>query len=305
MTGALVRTRPSSPQNPPQPLSRPFVHLEGGDGSILPSVEGPEESYIPPRARRNPFDRDAELREINGVRQEAAIAREPAYIDLTNSSSLTPKRRRVEDVGPAPLSANRLVRRESPARTVEHQYVSYPPERGAHPSARIIEHGEPYYSPTLQAAPPVREHGYATRQPFYDSPDPARPVAPIYEAAPTRLEVSERIPLQIQYRSQNHGAVTRNDVDFTRPAEDLRYQPLAQADRVYEPVIESREYDSRTVREHFVPVREQYVQPATEEVRVRYIYADGTEARKPIRSVGQQPMYDYHHRPAPSQPYAL
>ena len=304
MTGALVKTRPSSPQEITQPQARYHANPEGGDGSVLPSVEGLDGSYIPPRARRNPFERAANLRETNRAQYEGGNLRDAAYVDLTHSSSQTPKRRRLEAVAP---TEQQMIRRQSPERPVEHRHLSEPQQRGVYPEPLILEHGEPRYSPQLQPVTSVRDHGYDTRQVFHSARDPSRPGAPVYEPVPLTHPVLERAPLQSlqpPYRSQNSDAVTRNDIEVTRPVGDLRYAPFQHGDRVYEPVGESRAYDNKFEKgERLVPVREQYMQPSREEARVRYIYADGTDVRQPLQPLPLQHVEEYERSTAPTRSF--
>ena len=304
MTGALVRTRPSSPLDMIQPQPRRHGNLENGEGLILPSVEGPDGSYLPPRTRPNPFGREEELRETNTSRYVGSDQKDAAYFDLTQSSSQTPKRRRLEDDAP---SSYRSARRESPARPAEHQHLVQPQQQGFQPGGRMLDHGEPGYSPRLQPTTVIREHGFATHQAPYDAREPLRPVAPVYDPLPAAHDFSEGAALQRlqpHYRSQNYGAVMRNDVEIARPAGDLRYLSSIQAGRTYEPTMDTRTYDGRIDRENYVPVHEQYVPPLRQENHVRYVYADGTEARQPLQPLPQQLVQEYDRPPAQMRSYA-
>ncbi|KAJ9602067.1 hypothetical protein H2200_013427 [Cladophialophora chaetospira] len=296
MSGALVRTRASSPVA--QPDLRYQGNFDGGDGTILPSVEGPDGSYLPPRTRRNPFEREANPRETNLARQDGRNHTDPTYIDLTNSSSQTPKRRRLEEVA-APLPGPYVSRRESPGRPVERQYLPQPQARPGPPEFRVLDYGEQRYSPRLQQASALREYP-VDRQPHYDAREAPPTVTRVYEPLPVSQEVLESG--RVRYRAQNHGAVRQNDVDASHVLPP-KYEPLPPASRSYEPMFESRVYDDRIDREHLVPVREQYVQSAMPEARVRYLYADGTDAREPLQPLPSQRVIEYDRSGAQLRSY--
>lgn len=300
MTGALVRARPASPQESAQPAPRYQGNPEPSDGIVLPSVEGSDGSYLPPRTRRNPFDRQAESREANIVRQERT-SRDVAYIDLTSSSSQTPKRRRLEEVPPP---SGRLAGEGSPGRPVERYYLPQH-QRTTHVEPRRIEHGELHYSPQhhQSQAISVRDDPYAARQPVYETREASRPVTRVYEPMPYNRELQAATVAQSHHRPQNYSAVTRNHMETTLPAGNINTQPPLYAGRVFEPVVESHKYDSRVDREHFRPVRE-HVQPRVQETRVRYVYEDGTEVREPLQSLPPQRVLEYERSGAPVRAYA-
>ncbi|KIW67842.1 hypothetical protein, variant 2 [Phialophora macrospora] len=298
MSGALVRARPSSPPVNPQPQARYPANREGGDGLILPSVEEPEGSYAQSRPRRNPFDREGEPRDTNTMRQEVQQLRDGTLIDLNNSSSQTPKRRRLEDI--APSSGDRMVRRESPGRQVESQYLPQRLARTAQPESRIVDYGEPRYDSHLQASSSVREHTYAGRQLSYNVREPPRTYTRVYEPLPETQEALD--PARAQYRPQDYGVV-RHEVESIRPVGHPRYGHSTHVGPSYEPIMESRKYDGRMTTEHVMPAREQYIHPSMQETRVRYIYADGTEAREPLQAVAQQREHEYERPNAPVRSY--
>lgn len=294
MTGALVRTRPTSP------ISRPERRYQGdfdsGEDTILPSIEGPDGSYLPPRTRRNPFGREEELRETNLARPNTRYNGDATFIDLTNSSSQTPKRRRVEEFAP-PMLGPRIIRAESPSGIVERQYLPQQQIRPSQPEFRVVEHGEHRYSPGLHQASAIRGNGYADRLPLYDPREALPAVTRVYEPLPAPQQVLEAG--RSEYRAQNFGAVRQNGIDSARVLRESRYEPLPPAGRNYEPIVEPRAYDSRVDREQLVPLRESHVQPTMQEARVRYIYTDGTEAREPLQSLPSQRVPE-HDRSGPS-----
>ena len=299
MSGALVRTRPSSPQDFAQRRPRYHENFDGEDGTILPSVEGPDGSYIPPRPRQNPFDRQPEPRETNIGRQEGNNPRDAGFVDLTNSQ--TPKRRRLEGVAPQP--EQRLYRQPSPARAMEYQYTAQTQPRDTRSDLRRAEYGEPRPSPQLHHAGHVREDAFVHRQPFHDARDALRPVARVYETVPGPHQLRETATMQPRYRAENYAAVSRNDVQPILPVRDLREQPSIPTSRTYEPIVESHVFDSRFVREEDMPLREQYVQRVPQDVRVRYIYADEPSAREKLQPLPQRAL-EYERSAAPMRSYA-
>ncbi|OCT52291.1 hypothetical protein CLCR_08018 [Cladophialophora carrionii] len=298
MTGALVRTRPSSPPVSLQAQARYATGRDGGDGMVLPSVEAPDGSYAPSRLRRNPFDREVEPRDTDTVRQEVRQSRDAPLIDLTNSSSQTPKRRRLEEIDPSP--GDRMVRRESPGRLVERQYAPQRLTRAAQPESRIVDYGEPRHDSRLQATSSAREHAYADRQPLYDVRDPPRTYTRVYEPLPETQEALDSA--RSQYRPQSYGVV-RHEVESIRPVGPPRYGPSTHAGPSHEPIVESRIYDGRMTTERVMPSREQYIQPSMQETRVRYVYADGTEAPEPLQAVPQQREAEYERPTAAARSY--
>ena len=299
MTGALVSTRP------PSPIIRPERRYQGdydsGDDTILPSIEGPDDSYLPPRRRRNPFGREEELLETNLARPSSRHHRDAALIDLTNSSSQTPKRRRLEEIAP-PLPGPRIIRRESPVGLVERQYLPQQQVRSSQPEFRIVDHGEQRYSPRLQQASAVRANAYVDRLPLYDPREAPPAVTRVYEPLPASQQLLDAG--RPEYRAQNFGPVRQNGIDSTQVLREPRYEPLPPAGRNYEPVVEHRAYDGRVGREQLVPVREQFAQPAMQEARVRYIYTDGTDAREPLQSLPPPRVTEYDRSGASYHSYA-
>lgn len=295
ITGALVRTQPSSPA--PHPDIRNQGNFDGGDGTILPSIEGPDGSYLPPRTRRNPFEKESDLRETNIARHGRHDPRDLGIIDLTNTSSQTPKRRRLDEGAPPPPGAY-LPRRDSPGRPMERQYL--PQVRLGQADLRLLDYDEQHYSPRPQQASALGEHPYADRQPHYEFREAPPTVTRVYEPVPVSQDMMEGRP---PYRAQNYGVVRHNDIDAYR-VEPPRYEPLSHTSRSYEPAAESRAYDGRPSRENFMPVREQHVQPTMQEARVRYIYADGTDAREPLRTLPPQRIVEYDQSGAQLRSYA-
>ncbi|KIX95332.1 uncharacterized protein Z520_08849 [Fonsecaea multimorphosa CBS 102226] len=301
MTGAQIRTRPSSPQDFAQRDSRNNADFDRGDGTILPSIEGPDGSYMSPRLRRNPFEVHSEHRETNPGREDGRNARNAAYIDLTHSSSQTPKRRRLEET--QPIQERRINRRESPGRPVEHHYL--PPQPvAAHAENRAANYGEPRSSPRLQQAISARETAYADRQPLYDAHDSSHSVVRLYEPIPATHELRETTTIQRRYHPQPYAAPSHDEVESIRPIRDLGKQPLLPLGQVYEPIGESRAYNSTITREPERLVREQYVQPIVQEPRVRYIYPDGSSGREPLQPLPPQRLPEYDRRAAPLHSYA-
>ncbi|OAP61031.1 hypothetical protein AYL99_06035 [Fonsecaea erecta] len=301
MAGPQIRTRPSSPQDFSRRDSRNHADLERGDGTILPSIEGPDGSYISPRLRRNPFEAHPEPRDTNPRREDGGNARNAAYIDLTLSSSQTPKRRRLEEA--QPVQERRMNRRESPSRPVEHHYLP-PRPVAAHTENRTANYGEPRSSPRLQPAVSTRETAYADRQPLYDAHDLPHSVVRLYEPIPAPHELRETTTMQRRYPPQTYAAPTHNEVESIRPVRDLGKQPLLSLGQVYELTGESRTYNSQIAGEPERLVREEYVQPVMQEPRVRYVYADGTSGREPLQSLPPQHLPEYDRRPAPLHSYA-
>ncbi|OQV04368.1 hypothetical protein CLAIMM_09260 [Cladophialophora immunda] len=266
LSGPQIRTRPSSPQDFSRRESRNNADFDRGDGTILPSIEGPDGSYMSPRLRRNPFEAHSEPRDTNPGREDGRNVRNAAYIDLTHSSSQTPKRRRLDEM--QPVQERRVTRRESPGRPIEHHYM--PPQPvAAVAENRIADYGEPRSSPRLQPAISARETAYADRQPLYDAYDSLHSVVRRYEPISATHELRETTTAQRRYHSQTFVATSHNEVESIRPTRDLGKQPLLPLGHAYEPIGESRAYDSRIAREQERLAREQYVQPIMQESRVR------------------------------------
>ncbi|EXJ71425.1 uncharacterized protein A1O5_05233 [Cladophialophora psammophila CBS 110553] len=299
--GTQVRTRPPSPQDFARQDSC-NGNLERGNSAILPSIEGPDGSYMSPRLRRNPFEAHSEPRDTNSGREDGRNARDVAYIDLTHSSSQTPKRRRLEEVPPVP--ERRPNRRESPGRPVEHRYIPQPQLVAARTEKRTADYGEPRPSPRPQPAIPVRDNAYVDRQARYDAFDSTHSVVRLYEPMPAVHDLRETTTIQRRYHAQNFAATSGNEVEPIRPTRDLGKQPLLPVGQFYESIGESRAYDSRIAREQEMVVREQYVQPAMQESRVRYIYPDGSNGREPLQSLPPQRMPEYDRPTAPLHSYA-
>ena len=289
MSGALFTTRPSSPQQLGQQGPRYRGTFGGGDGIILPSIEGPDGSYAPPRSRQNPLDRQPESREINARQQDERSRKDVAYIDLTNSQ--TPKRRRLEEVASQP--EQRVYRERSPLRATEYQYAAQTHPRDARLELRRVEYGEPRPIPRLQHADPLQEDASTNRQPVYDSRDVSRPVPRVYEPLPGTRQLHEPPSMQPRYHTENYAAVSQNVPGPTLPVRDQRDQVPFRASRVYEPIVESRMYDSSINREQDVPIREKYVQAPTQEARVRYISADKLHVRENLQHLLPQRVVEY------------
>ncbi|KIW82411.1 hypothetical protein Z517_05438 [Fonsecaea pedrosoi CBS 271.37] len=299
MAGAQVRTRPSSPQDFTRRESR-NIDFERGDGTVLPSIEGPDGSYMSPRLRRNPFETHTEPRETNAGREVGRTARNATYIDLTHSSSQTPKRRRLDEV--QPVQERHVNRRESPGRLVDRHYMPQPV--AAHSEIRTADYGEHRSSPRLPPGISTREAAYADRHPLYDAHDSPHSVVRLYEPLPATHELRETTTMQRQYHSQNYAASSHNEFESIRPTRDLGKRPLLPLGQVYEPIGESRTYDSRIAREPERLVREQYVQPIVQEPRVRYIYPDGSNGREPLQPLPPQRLPEYDRATAALHSYA-
>lgn len=301
--GTRVRTRPSSPQGFPYHHPRQNGDFEGGEGTILPSIEGSDGAYLSPRAHLNPFDRHSEPRDTHPGWESGRSLRDVAFIDLAaDSDGSTPKRRRLEEI--PPLSQYRPGRRDSPRRPVERLYMGQAQPRPAHVENRIADYDEPRSSPRVRPAVSVADNRYVERQPLHDVRDLPNNVARSHQPMAAAHEAREMMNMQPRYYPQSHNARSRDDFEVTRPARDLDNPSSIPVSRVYEPIVESRGYDSRLAREYDLTVREQHVPPVSQDLRQRYIYPAGSNVRE-LQALPPQRVLEYDHRPAAStHPYA-
>lgn len=295
-----VRTRPSSPQPLTWRDSRRAAHVEGGDGTILPSIEGPDGSYMSPQSRRNPFDRRSEPRDTNLGREDRHL-RQLAFVDLTGSNESTPKRRRVEE-GLPPLDY-RPVRRESPDEYRERVLVPQPSLRSSHVESRISEF-EPRSSPRMRPGAIAPETRYVDRHPTREVRDLSHIGQRYHQPVPATHDNRETATTQSRYYAQNYPTINRGDFEAIIPTREPGVPSLIPVSRVHEPVVEPRGYDPRNGREHDVVVREQYEQPVGQESRARYLYPAGSDVREPVERLPPQHAYEYEYRqPPPSRSY--
>ncbi len=302
--GARVRTRPASPQEFAHHSPRQSGHLEGGDTTIIPSIEGPDGSYPSSRARRNPFERHSEPRETNLAREQGRSLRDVAFVDLTSDSiESTPKRRRLDDFPPVPQ--RRTMRRDSPGRPLEHLHMPQPQSRPAHIEDRIVNYGEPRSSPRARPAFPTMDPGYADREPVHDIRDLPHNGALFHQPILASHESHEPMSMQPRYHPPSHTARSRDDFEMMMPTRGLEQAISRPVSRVYEPIVESRSHDTRIMRESEMALREHYVQSLPQESRIRYIYPPGSNVREPLQELASQRVLEYDYRPpASARPYA-
>ena len=270
----MVRTRPSSPQDFSYREPRRNGQLEGGDGIILPSIEGNDNLPISPRERRNPFDRLSEPRDLDTHFRERQTVREPPLADFPSHAAHAYQRRRVEDLDRGqPLPEYRNFREASPIRHAEPFYRSRGQPDPVRTGTRLLEYNEPRSSPRLlsQKYPDVRESGFYPQHTVHDHGfgQPAH--------SATRLRDGE---------AENH---------------------IPQyASRTYEALPEYRAYDNRAAMEHnrsIVP--RENAQPAVQDSYARHAYPPGTVVREPLEAFPRQRVVEYEYHPTANRSHIL
>jgi hypothetical protein len=195
----------------------------------------------------------------------------------------TPKRRRLD--GPP----QQVVYREiSPAKPMQYYREAASDGRL---ETRLVEYGELRSSPRLPNPVVIREH-VPQRQYYHDVPELSRQV---YEMR--KPEVS-----QVQYRMQNHAAVSRNDLEPLPTSYRVETTRPAAVSRVYEPVSRQDAYESVTVPMYEAPLRERCVDMPAQETRVRYIYPNTDQGRQYVQEPPHR-VLQYSQAP-PRQTYA-
>jgi hypothetical protein len=272
MIDPRVGTRPASPDQASRPPIRHHEFSDGGDGSIIPSIEPIEDE--PPRLRRpNPFE-GPESFPITDTGRD----RRHQYADMQMSDAhegQTPKRRRLDG------APEQLVYREiSPARPTQY-YREVPTDSRL--ETRMVEYGEPRSSPRLPNPVVIREHA-PQRQYYPDALEPSRPVYAVRQP-----EASH-----VQYRTQNYAAVSRNDLEPLPGSYRVEAADPAAVTRVYEPASRQDVYDA--------PARERVVEIPAQEARVRYVYPEENQGRQYVQDPPQRVLQ--YSQAATQQTYA-
>ncbi|EXJ77568.1 hypothetical protein A1O3_09795 [Capronia epimyces CBS 606.96] len=294
--GTRVRTRPSSPQGYLYRDHRHGGNPEAGDATVLPSIEGPDGSYLSPRSRQNPFNSHPESRETNVAREDGRGFRDVAFVDLTGSVEQSSKRRRFAEI-PA-LPEYRIARRDSPERHREHLYMPQSQTGRTRTETRVIDYGELRSSPGRQPLAPSLEHlRYVERQSVYDNRDPNPSGTSTHQAFPA-VQGSREMPAgQSRYPAQHQGSMRSDGFEANTPRR-LEQSFPNPTHRVYEPVLDSRGYENRNAMDRNGAIREHYAESVPQDSRTRYVYHSGSILHEPVEDLSRQRVLEHEYRPA-------
>lgn len=290
-----VRTQPCSPQGYPYRGRRHPGTSEVGENTVLPSIEGPDGSYLSPRSRQNPFDSHLEIRETNVAREATRNLRDPAFLDLAVDTDLSSKRRRIEQVPPLP--EYRIGRRDSPKGYREQPYVPQSQAGYARAETRVFDYGELRSSPRLrQTAPALEPLRYVEHKSVYDVRDPPQSGKSTHHAFPVMDARHGLAARQSRYSSQYYGSTRPDDFEASTPKR--LEQPFENsAPRVYEPIFDSRGYEDQNAMVRNGAVREQHAESVPRDPRTRYMYHSGSVVHEPLQELPHQRLLEYEHRP--------
>ncbi|KAK7903371.1 hypothetical protein LTR67_001390 [Exophiala xenobiotica] len=250
-----IRTRPSSPLGPNYSVRRKDDEFDGGDGTIIPSIEGHDGAHLSPSVRRNPFERHPALRDTNLARENGVSYREAPVFELADNDPHFSKRRRLEE--PSTLPDHRFVRRESPVRYQERVYVPHPDH--VHATTRPINYGEPRASPVLRPAVPATEiRRYVQRLPDVNGASHPGPLLHRDSDAPYDLQEPAR--MQPRYPPHVQGSNRFSEVQMSMHRRDIENHSPAVVSRVYEPLDDHRIHDGRVLMDRHMAAFEPHVQ---------------------------------------------
>lgn len=304
--------RPFSHRDPHRP-----VNFEGGDGSIIPSIEGPDPSYPSPLSRRNPFDQ---------TRPHQTFAPEPRWDEdrplpepapaahdyLTNDTEVqTFKRRRVEEARRSPdrfydHSFLREFRSGDAERSAERSYLPPPHPGPIYAQKRTVDLSEHHSSTSGRYLVPESDFsrfpepgatGLGIREPPSPHPYVRRPVSDAYDVRDSAA-VQPRYISAAHVDAQRHGEYER---PATRPAlmADERYEPQPPAaDRGprYHTRGEYVTYDDHRPLEYVSVRRDEYAPPSSRDVRdQQQSLLHDTPSRRPMDATPAhlQPVHEH------------
>lgn len=295
-TSMRVRTRPSSPHDLTYREHRGF---DVGSSTILPSVEGPDGTYLSPRARHNPFERRSEPRDAYPARGDDRGFQSVAYIDRDDHNRQSLKRHRLEEVPPLP--EYRVIRRESPVRHPERMLAPLAQSRPPYVESRAADYSEPRSSPQFRAAALVS----GTRRFVESHSRDDRDLAPVHRPASTSYDLRETAPAQSRRTSYLRSSAVPLEAEMNMPRRESERQAPAVVSRVYEPVVEPRAFDGRTLMDYNVAAREHNVQAISQDYRTRYVYPPGSNVPAPLEARPRQRVLEYiDGSPTASRMYA-
>lgn len=273
--GQMVRTHPSSPQEPSYSEGRRYRGLEGNE-TVLPSIEPNDGAPSSPHLRPNPFDRYSEPRDADMSRYGKRGPADHVRVDHVNSTESF-KRRRIDErgrlqIGPEPP----IVRQQSPARRIEASRLHY---GEAPPNTQMSDRR---YDHINQVRPQVSYEPLGTLR---NGTVIQRSMANGHEVHANAIVHPSRGPPENPPHS--------HAIPFTGPqAAELRSQKLHYPSRVYEPMTEPFAYEDRIVQRNAAP-REDYLQPVLQGGRPQHAHGTSAMLRGPMDSFSHQRVMHY------------
>lgn len=301
-TTKLVRTRPSSPEDFHFRGSRHNANPhDGGQSTVLPSIEGSDGLPLSPRERRNAFDRNSEPRDMHDHIHDRRSLRDPVLAEYPRGTDYAPRHRLVEPlIHHQPVQQYHQLREASPIRYAEPIYRSRDdPNHSRFETLPAKQFGPP-------KSPRLVSEGYTDRQLVHDFRNlpyaDANADRTTFVAADLRENARYLRALPSDH-GYSHGHTAPSSARL--PQGEPEPRPLQYGTRLHEATIDTRSYDNHVARERNMGAGQEFVQHLPQEPGVRYSYPSASIVREPLEPLSRQQGVDNGYAPRTARSHAL